>query len=296
MKMSWIALSFLAAVLWSSVILFDKFVVDNEIEDPLIDVSINGVGLHGTLMVAGAVFGTVSFSPEAVLGGILVGAFYIMSIATYYRGMQTEEVSRFAPMISLSTIFVAILSFLFLGESFNTITYVGIILAVLGTFLISLEDPLHNLKKLQSKKGFLLGIAVAVLFSFREVSFGYFSNEVSFLNLIFWTGVSGLALSLFLIGYKRKEIHSSRGTYHLGFIGFIAALGFLSFMRAVSTGPVSLSSAIVRTQPMFVFFGSVIITFFYPEALSENIDRFVLVQKLLAVTVAVVGIVLITLF
>lgn len=293
--MSWIAFSFLAAVLWSVTILFDKFIADKEVSDPWIDVSLNGLGLYSILIIASIALGEISMSQDEILGGITVGTFYFSAILVYYRGIKTEEVSRFVPLFSTSAIFVTIFSFFLIGETFSLLTYLGILMTVAGAFLISLEDPIHSLKKFHSSKGFLIGISVALLFSFRDVSLKYFTSSIELYNLLFWVSITGLTLSASTIFLKREKINLDRGVIHLNLTGLNAGIAYILFTKAISIGPVSLASAIIRSQPLFVFIGSVIISKLHPQMISEQIDRSTLIQKLLAIILAITGLLIITL-
>jgi drug/metabolite transporter (DMT)-like permease len=292
--MAWALLSFLAATIWSGLELLDKFVVDHEVDDFFIDSGINGFALNLTMIITAALFGNITFSAHILFIGLLIGFVYSISIFFYYKGMKSEEVSRFVPTISINTIFIVILSFVFLGERFSPLTYFGIVLAVGGAFLVSLENPRKSLRQIHSEEGFLLGLLVAVLFGVREVAFKYFVSDISFWNLIFWMSIGGFISSVFLLILKREEAVNHTSVKHLAAIGVLAGIAFVLFAKAISIGPVTLSSAITRVQPLLVLAGSAIIARQHPEIISEEIDKNILIQKALAVSLTVVGLVIVT--
>ena len=81
-------------------------------------------------------FGTLFhiFTNPFVLTGILL---YGMSLVLWLGAMSTLNVSYMYPMLSLSYIIAAALAFIFLKENITLLRGAGIIVVVIGCFLIS---------------------------------------------------------------------------------------------------------------------------------------------------------------
>ena len=86
-----------------------------------------------------------------------------------------------------------------------------------------------------------------------------------------------------------------KGYEHLLIIASLTAVGYLTFIKALSLGPVSLASVVVRIDSALVFIGSIFVTKLHPEIIHEKIDRAVLVQKAVALLLILLGVALIQL-
>jgi len=218
-----------------------------------------------------------------------------MALMAYYSGITQEEVSRFAPTLSIDTIFILILSFIFLGESFSLPVYLGIFSVVAGAYLISLDDPVHSLKKFESRKGVYLAILAAFIFSLRDISFKFFLINSSYWNLLLGMSVGGL-ISIAVLGIYRKDLileSSDKGLEHLLLLGVFMALGYVSFVAAIKSGPVSLASAVVKSQNLMIFAFAVILQKLHPGIVDETLEKSVLLQKVIAVVLIMTGLLII---
>lgn len=218
-----------------------------------------------------------------------------MALMAYYSGIGREDVSRFAPALATDTIFILLLSSIFIGERFRIPVYAGIFAVVVGAFLISLDDPVHSLESFQSKKGVYLALVAAFIFGSRDVLF----KILLCLNRLLGcsTGHEHRRFHLHRssddLEEKKFRESSNRGFEHLLGIGVLMSLGYLSYIGAINRGPVSLSSAIVKSQNLIIFGAAVLLSRFRPEIVDEELDKSIIVQKLLATGPIVAGLVLI---
>ncbi len=75
-----------------------------------------------TIAVAAALsVGLPSLGLNALAGSIM-GVLFILANYLWFSGVSEEDVSRFAPVLSLDVAFIAVLSLVFLGESFSPVT------------------------------------------------------------------------------------------------------------------------------------------------------------------------------
>lgn len=293
--MTWFLYALLTAVLWSSAAILGKYVVDHEVEDPVAVAVFTGSSLFSVLGVISIVLG--GSLDSLPLGSVLVGGLYALTLISFYWGMESEEVSRFSPTICLGGVFVALLSYVFLGERLPWQAYAGISSVVFGAFLVSVDNPLSSVTSLHSSQGFWLGVITALLFSVRDVFVKWFTASVSYWDVLLGLSIGGVFMVLCLVFVRFNEVRSGLGcgAKHLISIGAVVAAGYASYVLSIVQGPVSLASAVIRSQSLFVFIGSLGAAYWFPSMFSEEFEVSVVAQKATAVMFVVAGLVLLQL-
>ncbi len=187
---------------------------------------------------------------------------------------------------------LAVLSFLFLGESYSLLTRAGIFAAMTGAFQISLEDPVNSLKHVESWKSLSAALTAAALYAMREVFFKLFSSSKSIWMILAYLGLFSAFLSvLMLVGESRTTpIDDFTGTGLLDTAGLLSGTGLILFFLAVSLGPVSLVTTITKTRFLIIFIGATAISRLHPEIIHEPFDRATLIQRLFATILSLVGV------
>ncbi|WP_414837246.1 EamA family transporter [Candidatus Nanosalina sp. VS9-1] len=287
----WILFALAAAVGWAFVVLLDKFVIDSELDDPM-----GTGGLHAffnclAVVVISYFIGGFSFNPGTLFAGVLIGGLYVLANYFWFSGVGSEEVSRFAPVLSFDIVFISVLSFIFLGELLTPLAYAGVALTVLGCILISLEDPLHSLRKMKSSWGLAAALASAFAYSVREVIFKHVSTGIEIWPLLFYFGIMGMLFSAPLIYRSREAIkENTEGLELMMLSGLVSGVAQATFFLAVSLGSVVLVSTITKTRFLLIFFAATAISKLHPEIIHEPLDRKILVQKLVATLLIVIGV------
>lgn len=289
----WILFALTAAIGWAFVVLLDKFVIDSQIDDAM-----GTGGLHAffnslSVMIIAYFIGGVAFNIGTVFSGLLIGGLYVVANYFWFVGVGSEEVSRFAPVLSFDIVFISILSFIFLGEFLPHVAYGGVALTVAGCILISLEDPLHSLRKMKSSWGLAAALASAFAYSVREVIFKHVSTGVEIWPLLFYVGIAGMIFSTPLIYNSRKTLKkNTEGLELMVLSGLVSGIAQATFFLAVSLGSVVLVSTITKTRFLLIFFAATAISKLHPEIIHEPLDRRILAQKLFATLMIVVGVTL----
>ena len=292
----WIFLAIGSALGWALIVLLDKFVIESEIDNAM-----GTGGLHAffnCLAVSSIAFylGGFTLDMYLVLAGLLLGGLYVLANYFWFAGVGSEEVSRFAPVLSFDVVFISILSFIFLQETFTPLVYGGIGLTVLGCILISLEDPLKSFSKMKSRWALIAALSSAFAYSVREVIFKHVSAQADTWTILFYFGTAGMIFSILLI-YKAKEDIKGKteGLELMTLSGLISGIAQTSFFLAVSLGPVSLVSTITKTRFFLIFFAATAISRLHPEIIHEPLERKILIQKLLATGMIIIGVLIATL-
>ncbi len=113
---------------------------------------------------------TVNFSPELYRSLFIAGTLTTLTTIAVIKVYQVEEISQVIPLINLSPVFILATSFLILGEVPSKAGFLGVILVVLGAYVLNANaSSLHHLlapfKALFSSKGARLMLLVAFTWS-----------------------------------------------------------------------------------------------------------------------------------
>jgi len=228
-----------------------------------------------------------------VLGNIFGLAFIL-----YNKALLVEEVSRVTPLFYLIPLFVIILSTFVLGEHLPLKSYIGIGLMVLSAISVSVRwIDIKSLAFSISPALFLI-IFLDLLMAGKDIIAKFMFSYIDFWSYLFWFVLGNIAIRPFLLlypGIKIRFIADMKSLkpkiYLLCFINSaLAWTGFTLYFYAVSMTYVSLVSAIPSTQPFFVFLFAIVLSFFYPDLIKENIDeKSAVVIKGIAAVMVLVG-------
>lgn len=287
--MLWIVFTLIAMVLWSIVNIIDKHVVSAELRDETSVTRIAG-GIMAILFIVVSFIAEPSVLQESFsLTAFLAGVVYSVAIWLYYYVMQREDVSRFIPAIGLEPLFASVAAFFLFNERYGFWNYFGMALAIVGVVLISYKKAVP---KAHSKH--LIGVIIlsVLLFVARNLLIKF--SEVQghdFWITMFWTGVGSafLPIILSLLPHPRLRSRGWVGVKHITLSIILSSIAFFFFARAITIGSVSLASAILATKPLLVFALVIILSRFTPKIINETFSRKVLVRKLIAIVVIVLG-------
>lgn len=284
----WFTLALLTAVIWTIVDLFDKYVIDHELRDPILATIFNGVGIFIIFTIISSFFGMDDLPLSIIILAVIAGALYSAAILLYFEGMRKEDVSLAAPLLSTAPLFVLMFATFFLDERFTTMKYVGIFLIVAGAMLISFKS-LKGKDILNHSAGLVIGAAAMV--GLRNTLMKHVTLVASVWSVLFWVGVGGMLMTLLIFAMHHPHIKRrwNLGIRHLLIIGAFSATGYFFLTLAIASGPASLVSAIIATKPLLVFLVATTISIIYPRFISEKITKGILLQKSVATILIVLG-------
>ncbi|MFC4438314.1 MULTISPECIES: EamA family transporter [Natrialbaceae] len=318
---TWLVYAVLTATIYAGIALLSKVVSGASIDDPITLMLYTCAPFYAVYVVAGPLLewgairgaGGASAPAATVLTAVAFGVVSTLGYGVYYWGLVVGDVSRFVPVLAIETIFVLILGVLLLGESFPASVYAGISLVVFGALFISVERGEGSVHPRVTPSIIAIAVLAAAAFAVLNTGMKALTTSLGTVELLFWISLGGL-LSLgaavpFRTGGRFRprldpgavadlptgETKLPAGTAVLLAAGLLNALALFTFIRALEHGPVSLATAITKLDVMLVFVGALSLSKLAPELLSEQFDRFTLLQKGSASATILVGCVLIQL-
>ena len=288
-------LAILAAFLWSVTNVLDKIVVSKHlthIGQLYIPLSVVYLVFGGASVWIGRQLPDISDWPLI----IVAAALWIVMGYTYFLAAKREEISRMVPVFALTPVFVASFGALFLGEIFSVRTYSAIGVIVFGSALIMFKG---SVKSLVRSRVFGLMIISAFAASFHSIIMKSLLNSYSF-----WTTygsitlISGL-MSLVLFSRYVKDLQQTiknRGRGGIGLITISESNSNLSqfiYTMAASLWYVSLVSATMTIQYLFLFIWTFLLSRWKPNIIQEEITKQALLKKFVAIILIISGIYLI---
>ncbi len=293
---AWVFFALLHGFLLSIVNLFDKFILNRWVKDPVVPVIL--LGFIG-LIFAGGVF---LLQPVPLLSAwkyviaSAAGCAMFLVAFFYFHAAKIEEISRVVPWFFLSPLFVAVMASFFLGEIFGWKKYFGIALLLGGAMLISKRGKI----RFRMERPYILMLLSALSMSVYLVIVKFMLQFMDYWILFAFTRL-GLFLVLIPVTIRNwpkltEAVKDSQGKilWAIGSAESIALFGSLSLVIAASTGYVTLVNALASVQPFFVLLFSIILSRFFPHIIREEIQGKTILFKAAAVAMMFAGAVLVT--
>jgi len=288
--MLWFILSILAALIWSFTNIIDKHVVSDEARDPILLTTVAGFTMFLIFTLFSLVSNPLALPPLTALSSFLAGVFYIFAINLLYRSSEKEEISRVIPIIELNPLIVLVISFAFLGEILSPVKYVGIIILILGTVLVSVKRKTTMVKR----SVFAIALMSGFLYAMRNI-FLEISSAETLLSVLSWVGLGGLVVGLAFLSKHHPHIRkkAKKGLTHVIIGNILAVIAFFLFVNAIFIGSVSLVTAVVCTNIFFVFVIATILSRSHTHIIKEEMRESTLLLKLAAIVLVFLGLLLI---
>lgn len=227
----------------------------------------------------------------AFVAGLFSAAGYFL----YVLSIRKEEASRVAALTSLAPAFVAALAVFLVDEIFSVKSYVGIVLMILGSALISYRR--NDVKKIIPVSLILILIATNFSYGLEQTI-----SKISLDQISIWPFLMIFMFGRFFVVLPGLSFPSVRRKFSLEVrqlgrnFGLILALGsimwvlgIIFFFYAASVGPITLVSTTNLISPLLTLFFAVLITKYLPKVLKEEIDRKTVASKLVAIFLIIFG-------
>ncbi|MBT5306574.1 MAG: EamA family transporter [Candidatus Scalindua sp.] len=288
--MSWFVYAFVCALSLATADALSKKALDDNIDSSIVAWVRTGYTLPFMAFI-------IPFIEKPELDSIFYMAIFlavpldIIALLLYMKAIKVSPLSLTLPFLSLTPVFLIGTSYIILGERPDKSGFIGIVLVVIGAYLLNVHTISRGLlepfKTIAKEQGSVLMIIVAFTFSIGAC-IGKIAVQHS--SPIFFSVVYSFLLSLFLflvISFRNKQFLSKVTSRPILFllIGILITIMIITHVKAINLVEVAYMVSVKRLSILFgVIYGVV----FFKET---NIK-----ERLLGATVMVSGIIMITVF
>ncbi|PIP27933.1 MAG: hypothetical protein COX29_03870 [Candidatus Moranbacteria bacterium CG23_combo_of_CG06-09_8_20_14_all_35_22] len=306
--MSWLAITIIAYFLLALEIILDKFLLSSKrVSHPSIYAFYSGT--LGLFAIAFSPFGFHWISYAKIFFSFLAGIIFIYGMLALFFAIRKGEASRVLPVVgAVIPITAFFLAIFFLEERLGGRGILGIIFLIFGGLLISFD--LDKDRKRIFHQGFRASLLAGFFLALSAIFIKALYNEDNFLNVFIWTRTGAFlgVLSFLLVPIWRKAILGSllkfkkpekEGKKSGASFIFAKTLGgsgsFLKEMAtSMTTASVTIVNALVSMEYVFIFLLSVIFSVWVPEIMKEKKDIKTVLQKITAIAIITLGLVLVS--
>ena len=221
----------------------------------------------------------------------IVGITFFVALLTLFSALKRADASDVIPVAgAASAISALLLSFIFLDTSLSASFAWGFLLLVMGTLILSL---FHF-----SIKTLIFSILSGLMFGAHFVCLKLLFAVTVFDDAFFWSRVGIVVISvlvfLFLPHQQKQSVSKLKEAGHKVWgliIGnkMLAGLASIMLLKAVELGDVSIIQALGGLQFVYLLSFTFLFGKDLPEICGEKCNRRQLIQKSIAVTIIVVG-------
>lgn len=300
--MNWFLIAFGAPVLWAIVNIADDYLV-SKYSDQERERSSGGLVLFSSLI--GLVIALLIFIFKQGLFDIshidkiilfLCGGLAIVWIIFYLYALEVDDVSSVVPWFLVVPVFGYILGFIFLGETLTIKQVIGSLIVILGSLVISFD--FKGGKRSFKKKPAFYMILSSLAIAFSGFLFKFVTVEGDFWVSSFWEylslGVIGIFIYFFSSKYRNEfRYMNKKGGLKIFILNVISELmsvsGNLLTNFAILLAPITLVYLVSSFQPAILIILTIIGTKFFPNIIKEDISREVLIPKISAIVIMIIG-------
>lgn len=295
----WIFFAFLAPALYAVAEIFDEFFSNKGFKNiaPLIFFAslCNFVFVPILFIIQKPVLPTF----DLIWPLIAVGLTNLLYLYPYYKSLKIEDTSVVSAFFSFGKIIIPIFAFVFIGEVLQLREYIGIGIIILGNVLLAFRGKIKTLKL---SKAFYLIVLASTILAIDGILYKYmFEHGIGWSTAIggqlILSGIIGCSFILSMPSLRmqlKEEKDSYRKYFKLFFLEeFFTFLAVGAEMYAIELAPVSLVKGIGMVIPIFVLLYTVAVKKYNPEAFREDINRNVVIKKILIFCIIVFGLFLI---
>lgn len=295
--MSWFFFSLAAAVLFTSSIVTDKFLLVGRFKKVSELTLTTAAALAGIPALVIFILVARQFpQPKTLLIGIVAGWLTLAAYQLYYIALRKSDPALIATLFQLVTVFNLVAGLLFFRERPSSLQYVGLGLITVASILISFEEK--EKKWVLRQDTLLLMIAASALLTLSDIVFKDAAEQLPFIQLSVAEYTSTVLAGLLLFSLHprtrkelaslRKGISKSIGIMELNEV--FTLLGTLSVRYSLVIGPLALIQAVMGTQPFIAIVLSFLLGIFgiHLEKRKKTSAKQLIVRLVLIIT-AVIG-------
>ncbi len=286
--------------------IIDKFLLSKAVRSPAAYAFYIGIG--GPLLALPLIIFDIS-GMKAGIGfvdliiAIICGGSFIVALYFLYSATQKTSISRILPIEGgLVPVFTLVFAYFILpNDRLTDMQLMAFIFLVLGAVLISLKKDKDGTWHPQAMKQAVLA---AIFFSLHFTLLKYTFEQTAFIPGLVYTRLGFWVVSFALLIPKdvRRAIFSTPKSTSTGnkflYLGARITGGVGGFLQnyAISLGSVMIVNAMQGTQYALLLVGTIFLSKKYPKILSEKITKSILAQKIFAIILISLGLIILTVY
>jgi len=289
----WVLLALMGSLLWAIGDVIEKFQLEKVFKDWSLYFTVMYF-VWGVFIVAIFLSTSVVFDPFYIMLASMSGFIGTFGVMFYLKAVAAEEASRVVPLSYMTTVFVAILAYIFLREVFTLQKYIGIGFLILGAVLISYKRV--EGRRLPITPALSLILVYSLMSGAAETLNKFFLLTYDYWSLLFWGYFGGLVVIVVMflkknVRAKFSKLSSLKRRYWIlvSIATTIYFVGDVSWFSALSQAPLSLVAALGTTEPFFVFLIMLFLSLFVPKILKEEIAKSTVMLKLVSIVLITYG-------
>jgi drug/metabolite transporter (DMT)-like permease len=218
---------------------------------------------------------------------LINSAAFLLATVTHIEALKNIPASVAYPIIRLSAVFVVIFSILFFKDRLSFYQIIGIVLAMVVIVLLTRDFGDDTTSYGRRKRGFMC-IFVALIAGAAAIISSKFA--AMYTNKMAFIAISYLASTFFALGLRKRlqteeANENPKDALLIGLVmGTINFAGYYSYLKALSTGPLSIITSITGMHFIIAIILSGLI---YKEKLTPS--------RILGISLTVVSIILLKL-
>jgi len=254
----WFILAISAAFFQATVLVLNKYFLKKRINEYVL-----GAGVFLTssiiLFIFSAIKGMPSLNPAFLYAAIATSLLNVVAVIFYLKSLKITDVSLVVPLLSFTPVFLILTSFLILKEAPTKTGILGIVLIVLGSYILNFESLkfskiLAPFKKLFYTKGLIYMLIVAFLFS---ISANYDKLVVVNSDPVFGSAIVCFLISVLLIiisSFKKEDFFKE---YRINFpkFGLVAVASVLSMVAINTALTLQIVPYVISVKRTSILFG-----------------------------------------
>ncbi len=239
------------------------------------------------------IFGLPKLLPtDMIVPIILVGVGQIIYLYPYYKALKEIDTSIVSALFNLGKIFVPVLAFIVVRERLSILQYIGFIVIIFGSFMLTYEGGLKINKAL-----FYMTLTTFIIATSSTVT-KYALESIDWITVITWAAIMSTTITIiFGLLFYKKEIADSRKIYlrtvwQFILNNFVTFLAMASITYAIVTVPVTVAQGLMATAPVFMIAFIYLGHKFWPRYFKENLEWKNILKKSVFFILIAIGIIL----
>ena len=290
--MLWVIFALITPLLWSANSVVNKFMLE-KITKNVSSFYILSTFLQTIIVLFLVLFFHPVFDFNLFILSIISGILGSSAFLAMLHALEKEDASKVVPLTYLSNIFIIVLAFIFLNESFPISKYFGIALLLSGAFVLSYKKTKN---KFHFSPALLFILINSILFALQTILNKFILNSLDFWSMFIW-GMIGANMVVVTLMFKKNirkdfltNLKIKKRHYLIVLLNVCFGMGgLLSYFVALSLGPATLVSSVGAITPLFTLILTVFFSIFFPHILQEDISRKNLAIKIFSIVLIVVG-------